>query len=56
MLDEEVDRRSTSYKWWFDSHKCTILLACFILKNNYSQQYGVPDMLTILLGVDDKVG
>ena len=36
----------TILKETFDSCECNMLLACFILKNNFSQQYVVANMLT----------
>ena len=27
-LNKEVDLRKTSDEWWFDSCKCSVLLAC----------------------------
>ena len=43
-LNEEVNRRSKSHEWWFDNCKRSIPLVCFILENNCSQWYVMPNI------------
>ena len=45
-LNEEVDRKRTSDKWWFDSCKCSILLVFLILEKTSSHCYIVPNIFT----------
>ena len=45
-LNEDVGRRSTSDKTWFDSCERSFVLAFSILENNNSQQNVVPNMFT----------
>ena len=58
-LNEQVDRRSTSDKWWFVSCDCSILLACFIWRtfwDNCLQTEHTAKHSHNLLSVGDKVG
>ena len=51
-INEEVDRRSTSDKSWFDSCDRCVILTVFNLDNNCSHYFAVPN---ILLSLCDQI-